>query len=175
MNRSRESSAEKSWVLQPASPRPKYWIELGRADCQVEGYQPRPFGCEVGSPFHQGHVSRGPPIIPDGRFSQVRFETLACLPWAFPAWRGLNAGSYTPRLPWFAHSLAPPHASAYGRFCARPPRCRWNRQVSRVPLPNVESLVIGETCLVSGEDVTPPSSLVRTHAPIPPGSPLLQP
>jgi hypothetical protein len=29
-------------------------------------------------------VSRRPPIIPDGRISQVRFETLACLPWAFP-------------------------------------------------------------------------------------------
>jgi hypothetical protein len=60
-------------------------IELGRADFQVEGYQPRPFGCEVGSQFHHGHVSRGPPIIPDGRISQVRFETLACPPWAFPA------------------------------------------------------------------------------------------
>ena len=124
-------------------------IELGRADFQVEGYQPRPFGCEVGSQFHQGHVSRGPPIIPDGRFSQVRFETLACLPWAFPTWRGLSAGSHTPRLPQFAHSLAPPHASAHRRFCARPPRCRWNRQVSRVPLPNVEVILIGETCLVS--------------------------
>jgi hypothetical protein len=59
-------------------------IEPERADLQVEGYQPRPFGCEVGSPFHHGHVSRGPPIIPDSRFSRVRFGTLAFLPWAFP-------------------------------------------------------------------------------------------
>jgi hypothetical protein len=59
-------------------------IELGRADFQVEGYQSRPFGCEVGSQFHQGHASRGPLIIPDGRFSQIRFETLACLPWSLP-------------------------------------------------------------------------------------------
>ena len=59
-------------------------IELGRADCQVEGYQPRPFGCGVGSQFHHSHVSRGPPIIPDGRLYQVRFETLAFPPWSFP-------------------------------------------------------------------------------------------
>src|ERR1700686_1961782 len=60
--------------------------------------------------------------LPDGRISQVRFETLACLPWAFPAWRGLSAGSHTPRLRQFALSLAPPHAPAHHRFCARPPR-----------------------------------------------------
>ena len=59
-------------------------IEPERADLQVEGYQPHPFGCEVGSQFHHGHVSRGPPIIPDSRFSRVRFGTLAFLPWAFP-------------------------------------------------------------------------------------------
>jgi hypothetical protein len=34
--------------------------------------------CKVGSQFHHSHVSRGPPIIPDGRVSQVRFEVLAC-------------------------------------------------------------------------------------------------
>ena len=33
--------------------------------------------CKVGSQFHRSHVSRGPPIIPDGRISQVRFEVLA--------------------------------------------------------------------------------------------------
>jgi hypothetical protein len=42
---------------------------------QVEGYQSRSFDCEVGSHFHHGHVSGGPPIIPDDRISQVRFET----------------------------------------------------------------------------------------------------
>jgi hypothetical protein len=56
---------------------PMIGIELGRANGEVEGYQPRPFGCEVGSHFHQRNVSRGPPIIPDGRVSQVRFEVLA--------------------------------------------------------------------------------------------------
>jgi len=33
---------------------------FGRADFQAEGYQSRPFGCEVGSQFHHGTVSRGP-------------------------------------------------------------------------------------------------------------------
>jgi hypothetical protein len=32
-------------------------IELRRADVKVKGYQSRPFGCEVGSQFHQRHVS----------------------------------------------------------------------------------------------------------------------
>jgi hypothetical protein len=36
-------------------------IELGRANVEVEGYHACPFGCEVGSHFHQHHVSRGPP------------------------------------------------------------------------------------------------------------------
>ena len=40
--------------------------------------------CKVGSQFHHSHVSRGPPIIPDGRVSQVRFEVLACRQRAFP-------------------------------------------------------------------------------------------
>jgi len=39
----------------------------------------------MGSHFHRGHVSRGPPIIPDGRVSRVRFETLAFPPWVFPS------------------------------------------------------------------------------------------
>jgi hypothetical protein len=47
-------------------------IDLGRANVKVRGFQSRPFGCEVGSQFHQRHVSRGPPIIPDGRIFQVK-------------------------------------------------------------------------------------------------------
>ena len=74
--------------------------------------------------FHPGCVSRGPPIIPDGRFSQVRFGTLAFLPWAFPAWRGLSADSHAPRLPWFAHGLAPSPAEGLCRLRVRSPRCK---------------------------------------------------
>jgi len=43
----------------------------------VEGYQARSFDCELGSHFHHGYVFEGPPIMPDGRISQVRFEVLA--------------------------------------------------------------------------------------------------
>ena len=31
---------------------PPVGIELGRAYGEVEGYQPRPFGCEMGAQFH---------------------------------------------------------------------------------------------------------------------------
>jgi hypothetical protein len=72
-------------------------IELERAYGEVEGYQSRPFGCEVGAHFHQHHVSRGPPMIPDGRISRVRFETLAFRHEPFQRWRGLSSGSRTPR------------------------------------------------------------------------------
>jgi hypothetical protein len=52
----------------------------------------------VAAHFHQRHVFRGPPIIPDGQISQVRFETLAFFRGPFQARRGLNAGSCTPLL-----------------------------------------------------------------------------
>jgi len=39
-----------------------------------------PSVCEAGSQFHQGCVSRGPPIMPDVRIPQVRFEALAFRP-----------------------------------------------------------------------------------------------
>ena len=62
---------------------------------------------------------------------------------------GLSAGSHTPRLPRFAHSLVPlPH-----RLCASSVSdrraARWNRQVPRVPLPNGGITPTGETCTPS--------------------------
>ena len=44
----------------------------------------------------------------------------------------------------------------------------------RVPLPDVGVTSIRETCTASSEDITPRSSLLRTHAPIPCSSPLLR-
>ena len=44
----------------------------------------------------------------------------------------------------------------------------------RVPLPDVGITFIRETCTASSEDITPRSSLLRTHSPIPCGSPLLR-
>jgi hypothetical protein len=46
--------------------------------------------------------------------------------------------------------------------------------VPRVPLPDVGVTSIRETCPASSEDITPRSSLLRTHASIPCGSPLLR-
>ena len=43
------------------------------------------------------------------------------------------------------------------------------------PFAQCRSLFIGETCFVPCEDITPRSSLLRTHAPIPCDSPLLRP
>src|SRR2546429_304212 len=56
---------------------PAVGIEIERDDRKVKGYHSRPFGCEVGAQFHHYPVSRSPPIMPDGRVSQVRFEALA--------------------------------------------------------------------------------------------------
>src|ERR1700738_316775 len=42
-----------------------------------------------------------------------------------------------------------------------------NRQVPRVPLPDVGITSIRETCTASCEDITPRSSLLQTHASIP--------
>ena len=73
--------------------------------------------------------------MPDCRISRVRFEALAFLPWAFPAWRGLSAGSHTSRLPWFAHSLVPLPRRLCASSVSDRRAARWNRQC-RVPLPN---------------------------------------
>ena len=61
-------------------------------DCNFSKLHTQPTYCwdrtrarQLGATFPEA-----PPIIPDGRFSQVRFETLAFLPWAFPASRGVK-------------------------------------------------------------------------------------
>jgi hypothetical protein len=48
------------------------------------------------------------------------------------------------------------------------------RQVSRAPLPNSGVISVGETCAISWEGITPPSSLVLAHSPLPLGSLLLR-
>jgi hypothetical protein len=62
------------------------------------------------------YVSRSPPIIPDGQISRVRFETSAFFRRPSQAWRGLNAGPYTPPPSWFAPSLASWTVVALRRF-----------------------------------------------------------
>ena len=46
--------------------------------------------------------------------------------------------------------------------------------MSRAPLPNVGVTSVGEMCTISSEGVTPPSSLLRAHVPLPLGSLLLR-
>ena len=93
------------------------------------------------------------------------------------AWRGLNAGSYPPppvlvcRQP----RLLEPSSAYVPVLSSRPPRRpSAGRQVSRAPLPNSGVTSVGETWSASWEGVTPPSSLVLAHAPLPLGSPLLR-
>src|SRR5499433_3167953 len=55
--------------------------------------------------------------------------------------------------------------------------CRFyqaGRHVSRAPLPNSGVTSVGEACAVSWEGVTPPSSLVQAHPPLPLGSLILR-
>src|ERR1700730_11382197 len=76
----------------------------------------------------------------------------------------------------FAPSFVP--GPGCGLICSvlssRTRACRRNHQVPRVPLPDVGVTFIRETCTASSEDITPRSSLLRTHSPIPRGSPLLR-
>ena len=46
--------------------------------------------------------------------------------------------------------------------------------MSRAPLPDFGVTFVGEMCITSSEGVTPPSSLLRAHVPLPLGSSLLQ-
>ena len=57
---------------------------------------------------------------------------------------------------------------------SRPPYGCEGRQVSRAPLPNSGVTSVGKTWSVFWESVTPPSSLVPAHAPLPLGSLLLR-
>jgi hypothetical protein len=121
-------------------------IEIGRVDRTAKGYHSRPFGCEVGSQFPRYHASQSPPIIPDGRVSQVRFEALAFHLRAFPSVTKLTRWpAYAPVVAWFAHTFVP--GPDCGLMCSvlssRARACRRNRQVPRVPLPNVGVTSLG--------------------------------
>ena len=82
--------------------------------------------------------------------------------------RGLSAGPHTPHS---HHSLLPVARSmvcstgSVSRSYAR------NHQVPRAPLPARGVTSLGVACCVTSEGVTPPSSLLRAHAPDPLPSP----
>src|SRR5262249_35557431 len=111
----------------------------------------------------------------------ARFPGSGFKPWRVTiglpkAWRGLNAGSHPPHHSWFAYSLA--SLSRYLRmwrfFQAGRLDAPEGPHVSRATLPNAGFTSVGETWTVSWEGVTPPSSLVLAHAPLPLGSLLLR-
>src|SRR5438876_4856570 len=59
--------------------------------------------------------------LPYGRISQVRNLGLSSM--GLPSLARFKRWfTYAP-LPWFAHSLVPPHASAYRQLCVWLPRC----------------------------------------------------
>ena len=122
------------------------------------------------------HVSRSPPIIPDSQISRVRFETLAFFRRPFQVWRGLNAGPYTPP----RHSGLPPASPPQLSWrCAGfiKPAAIWPRKPPSVLSPFAQPrcyLRWGDVSATSSEGVTPPSSLLRAHVPLPLSSPLLR-
>lgn len=114
------------------------------------------------------YVSRSPPIIPDGQISRVRFETLAFFRRPSQAWRGLNAGPCTPPPFWFAFSLASSPAWRCAGFIK--PTAIQPRKPPSVLSPFAQLrcyLRWRDLCAISSEGVTPPSSLVRAHVPLP--------
>ena len=121
------------------------------------------------------YVSRSPPIIPDGQISRVRFETLAFFRRPSQVWRGLNAGPYTPPPFWFASSLAPGLSWRCAGFI-RPAAIRPRKPPSVLsPFAQLRCyLRWGDVSAISSEGVTPPSSLLRAHVPLPLGSLLLR-
>jgi len=111
----------------------------------------------------------------------ARFPGSSSKPWLSSvdlpmAWRGLNAGSCTPLplLVCLQPRLLEPSSACRRFYQAGRLDDRGDRQVSRAPLPNSGVTSVGETWSVSWEGVTPPSSLVLAHAPLPLSSLLLR-
>ena len=118
------------------------------------------------------HVSASPPLIPDGRISRVRLAAAACPQRTFPTIPRLKRSLvYTPRIPGYTSSstssevctmhlaLSPDGVSSVTPATYREPlRLRWVLPTIRV------------TSRVPSESITPPSTLLRAHAPdhIPP-------
>src|SRR6516225_2960601 len=106
----------------------------------------------------------------------VRFEALAFLPWTFPSEMKFKCWcTYAPSS--LGLTTASTHLLAYGFgsvLCPTP--------VLTVGPPSAQSPFApcgcdphgGDVASVSSEDVTPPSSLLRTHSPVAAASPLLR-
>src|SRR5512146_2804021 len=95
-------------------------------------------------PDPHGHVSSGPPPIPDGRFSRVRSWPRRCTP--SPGSRSSRAVTGS------SEGTRPPPTSG----------------VDLPPRPAGGATRDGAASGAASGDVTPPSKLVRAHAPAPP-------
>jgi hypothetical protein len=101
-------------------------------------------------------------------------------PWHF--FRGPSQGLerfkrwsvYAPAIPVCPQPRLLSHRGDAPVLSSRPPHDQEGRQASRAPLPNIGVTFAGEMLATSSEGVTPPSSLLRAHVPLPLGSPLLR-
>src|SRR4029077_2943661 len=77
---------------------------------------------------------------------------------------------------WFAHCFVPGpgYGLVYPVLSSRARACRRDHQAPSAPLPDVGVTFVRETYPASCGDITPRSSLLRAHVPIPCGSPLLR-
>jgi hypothetical protein len=141
-------------------------IELGRAIPQVEGYQPRPFGCEVGSHFHHRPRFPRPPVssrtvgFPESGWRPWRFPEqafplplrLKCRPTCTPHGSGLPAGSTSPGTS-FPRAQRPGTSPLDAHHAPRAP----------LPLQGVTPQGVASPATWKG--ITLSSSLIRAHAP----------
>lgn len=147
-------------------------IELRRTQPQAEGYQPHPFGCEVGSHFRHGPCFRRPPCDPgQSDFpSPVLISALHNLSeTGLPMRRGdLSADSRAPP-PRLVCPTPRSEASATSY-----PALRLGCAAAYATAEYPEPLCLARARAISrtaSEDVTPRSSLVRAHAPDRPSRP----
>jgi len=140
-------------------------IEMWRAQPNSNRLPPQTVSCRVGSRYRLGPRLHKPPCDP-GR-SDFPSPVLTS---AFPRQpsrrrRGSSAGSHPP-LPTSICSHARPRLGWPLSPALRPVASRtWNRQVPRAPLPAEGVTSTGATSRAASKGVTPPSSLLRAHAP----------
>ena len=111
------------------------------------------FDCGVGSYFGHRRVSQSPPMIPDGRFSRVRFEVAAAPPYVF---RPLFKFK-----PWSAYPLS---GNAFTDSLAMYRLPRWLLPQNHLGPGTYNSATYPE--VLCSESVTSPSSLLRPHVPV---------
>src|SRR5262249_28456812 len=122
------------------------------------------FGCGMGSQFSHSHVSPGPlrpRMVGFPESGSDLGDAHKTFPMAEEFKCSVHMHSATPMVyfvRWFTL-----RGSVYSRLCVREPS--WNRQVPRAPLPKNGLPFIREMSCISSEGITPPSSLLRTHAP----------